>query len=321
MIFILLFIAIITFIINLFKCRNVDNFESENLDFQKPPFPIDVVYTWAGEGDNVNNIRTSNNDELKYSLRGIEQNLPWVNRIYILMNPTKKVPSWFKYDYDDNKVVIVDHYDTYDDYKYLPTTNSNSIETTLHKIPGLSEHFIYFNDDLFITKKLPYTHFFTPEGKSVLTNQMNNKVPQNYNFPTTIKGFYAHVPFPIIKSKMKEFVETYPHFIKFVKSNRTRKGPGCNVCTKHNLSCPCMQIQGTLGVFMTENGMAELKPFNQGSGYYFQQKNIDKIDLNNLQPIIVIQDTDLNPETRYKNIEKTKKVLGQIFPNKASFEQ
>ena len=36
--------------------------------------------------------------------------------------------------------------------EYLPTFNSHVIEANLHKIPNLSEHFIYFNDDVFVAK-------------------------------------------------------------------------------------------------------------------------------------------------------------------------
>lgn len=298
--------------------------EKEKENENNPPFPIDIVYTWAGENNEVNNIRTSNNDELMYSLRGVEQYLPWVNRIFILMNPPKKIPSWFKNDYNMDKIIIVDHYDTFDssdNHIFLPTTNSNSIETTLHKIPELSEHFIYFNDDIFVTQKLSYTHFFTSDGKPILTTQMNYKTVQKFNFPPTIIGIYSHIPFPILKSQMKKFTEIYSEFINIVRINRN--DVGCDICQKYELACPCMQLQGTLGVFMTENGMTNLKYFDENSKYLFGNDNIDKLinNLSNLPPIICIQDGDKNINTRKDNIDKTKQILNKIFPNKASFEK
>lgn len=318
---IIIIIYLINYILNTNDTNdNFTNINKNNLD-ERPQFPIDIVYTWAGENNDKNDIRVSYNDELKYGLRGIEKNLKWVNKIYILMNPPKQIPSWFKKDYDKDKIVLLDHYDTFKDKKYLPTKHSKSIESTLHNIPGLSEHFIYFNDDFFITKKLPYTHFFTPNGKPILTQQFNNRVSQKHNFPTTIKGFYAHIPFPILKSQMIKFEKINPNFMDFVRKIKKRNREGCDVCINNGLQCPCLQIQGTLGIFMKDNGVVEIKNFNENSGYYFQQKNIDKIDINNLQPIIVIQDTDENLETRKINAENTKKILQKIYPNPASYEQ
>jgi len=46
----------------------------------KPPFPIDVVYTWKGE-EVTENVRTSYNHELKYSLRSIDLHAPWAKKI------------------------------------------------------------------------------------------------------------------------------------------------------------------------------------------------------------------------------------------------
>ena len=112
----------------------------------KTPFPIYIVYTWAGE-DISDNIRLSNNNELKYSLRSVYKYAPWVNHIYILMNPPKRKPSWFNNDYN-RLITIVDQRETFPKGCVLPNTNSNAIETTLHNIKGLSEHFIYFRSFL-----------------------------------------------------------------------------------------------------------------------------------------------------------------------------
>ena len=60
---------------------------------KKPSFPIDVVYTWAGENKELN-VRTAYNYELKYSIISILKYLPWVNHIYVLMNPFFK--TWCK---------------------------------------------------------------------------------------------------------------------------------------------------------------------------------------------------------------------------------
>lgn len=42
----------------------------------------------------------------------------------------------------------------------LPTFNSHAIEINIHKIEGLAEHFVYFNDDTFINSPLEPEFFF-----------------------------------------------------------------------------------------------------------------------------------------------------------------
>ena len=102
--------------------------------------------------------RFKNRQELKYSLRSVEHYLPWVRKIYIFSNCEK--PDWLQ---EVDNLIWVDHQDVIPT-KYLPTFNSHAIESYLHKIPSLSEHFIYLNDDFFINKELPRTAFFSSNG-------------------------------------------------------------------------------------------------------------------------------------------------------------
>ena len=80
------FFMILIIINNLFYTQVQEGLQSND----EPPFPIDIVYTWAGEHNDTNDARISNNNELKYSLRSVMKYAPWVNKIYILMNPPKQ---------------------------------------------------------------------------------------------------------------------------------------------------------------------------------------------------------------------------------------
>ena len=66
-------------------------------------------------------------------------------------------PSWL--NVANEKIVVVKHED-FIPKEYLPTFNSHTIELNLHRIKGLSEYFIYFNDDTFILDKLQEKDFF-----------------------------------------------------------------------------------------------------------------------------------------------------------------
>lgn len=92
---------------------------------------------------------------IKYWFRSVEKNASWVNKIYFVT--CGHIPSWL--NTKNEKLVIVNHKD-YIPKEYLPTFNSCTIELHLHKIKGLSEKFVYFNDDMLINKKVSKESFF-----------------------------------------------------------------------------------------------------------------------------------------------------------------
>ena len=105
-------------------------------------------------GDNTE-IRYRSWDNLQYWFRGIEKFAPWVNRIHFVT--WGHLPAWI--NKNNPKLNIVNHKD-YIPEKYLPTFNANTIELNLHRIKGLSEQFVYFNDDMFVTAPVKPEDFF-----------------------------------------------------------------------------------------------------------------------------------------------------------------
>lgn len=99
-------------------------------------------------------IRFANHDELRYSLRSVFENTPWINHIYIVTNNQR--PIWLK---EHPKITVVDHTEIIP-AELLPTFSSVVIENYLTKIPELSEHFLYLNDDIFINRHLSPSAFF-----------------------------------------------------------------------------------------------------------------------------------------------------------------
>ena len=132
---------------------------------------IDIVITWVDPTDEKwqndrSNYRNDSNesngivryrdwDLLRYWFRSVEKNAPWVNKIFFVTYG--HYPEWL--DIDNDKLVIVRHED-FIDSEYLPTFNSNVIEIFFHKIKDLSEHFVYFNDDVFICRPMSPDEFF-----------------------------------------------------------------------------------------------------------------------------------------------------------------
>lgn len=92
---------------------------------------------------------------LKYWFRGVEKYAPWVNHIYFVTD--HQIPDWM--NTSNPKLTVVFHED-YIPGKYLPTFATNTIELNFHRIKGLSEQFVYFNDDMFITDDVKPKDFF-----------------------------------------------------------------------------------------------------------------------------------------------------------------
>ena len=91
----------------------------------------------------------------RYWFRAVEKYAPWVNRVYLVTNG--KFPDWI--NPDCNKLVLIKHSD-YIPAKFLPTFNPRTIELYLGRIKSLSEHFVYFNDEMFINAPVEPSYFF-----------------------------------------------------------------------------------------------------------------------------------------------------------------
>lgn len=134
--------------------------------------PIDFVVTWVDDSDPAWQARKERAVEeedcytaydvryrewglFKYWFRAVEAYAPWVNKIYLVTEG--HLPEWL--DTNHEKLVHVRHEDIIDS-KYLPTFNTNVIELNLSKIPGLSERFVLFNDDVYLNAKVDETYFF-----------------------------------------------------------------------------------------------------------------------------------------------------------------
>lgn len=194
-------------------------------------FPIDVVFTWVDDKDpkwrmkydlyKTNNsedygqyatdlARFTNNDELYFSIKSVVNYLPWVRNIFLVTD--NQTPIWIG---EYPKVKVIDHSDIISS-QYLPTFNSHVIEAHLHNIPELSEHFIYFNDDVFVARPLPAGHFFKGNGlaslflshksissmynKGIITPtlsasmRVNALIKKEYKFETDIPLVHTYVP-------------------------------------------------------------------------------------------------------------------------------
>ncbi|KAL6116726.1 gnptab [Pungitius sinensis] len=109
------------------------------------------------QDEDVSASRFEDNEELRYSLRSVERHAPWVRHIFIVTNG--QIPSWL--NLDNPRVTVVPHQDIFLNSSHLPTFSSPSIETHIHRIPGLSQKFIYLNDDVMFGKDVWPDDFYS----------------------------------------------------------------------------------------------------------------------------------------------------------------
>lgn len=100
---------------------------------------------------------------LPYLFRGIDECMPFIENVFLVVARESQVPAWV----DPAKVHVVLHRDFIPE-AYLPTFNSTAIEMFMHRIEGLSEEFIYFNDDFFPLMPCQPTDFFR-EGRAAVS--------------------------------------------------------------------------------------------------------------------------------------------------------
>lgn len=204
--------------------------------------PIDIVYTWVNGDDPdwrrrknkaqgildhetvnetaVNSSRFNNRNELKYSLRSLEMYASWVNHIFLVTD--QQVPEWL--DTDHPGITVVDHREIFTDTSALPVFNSHAIESQLHHIPGLSEQYVYMNDDIVFLRPTEASLFFHGNGQAkfypstapldlapssardlpVLSAAKHNRELIERTFQRTITNKLKHTPHAQLKSVLEQ---------------------------------------------------------------------------------------------------------------------
>ncbi len=210
-------------------------------------FPIDAVYTWVDGSDPAwlarksvvhaavglgqlnesahNASRFLSRDELRYSLRSLEMYAGWIRHVYLVTDA--QVPEWL--DVDNPRITVVDHKDLFGDRGRLPTYNSHAIESQLHNIPGLSEHYLYLNDDVFFGRPVAPSLFFHGNGVSkffpstakvglgdtgafdrpVMSGAKNNRDLLFKDFDRVLTNKFKHVPITQRRDVLLELEERY----------------------------------------------------------------------------------------------------------------
>ncbi len=128
--------------------------------------PIDLVYVWYGEKDppkGIEKCRASDNGELYWSIRSVDRFAPWFRNIFVVVNDGTVIPEWLS----ENKRVKIVELNEIVQPATIKLNNSAAIELWIYRIPGLSERFVYANDDMFLGRPVLPEDFFDRKGRMI----------------------------------------------------------------------------------------------------------------------------------------------------------
>ncbi len=327
-------------------------------------FQIDFIIPWVDGSDpewikeynkycpvdkriiDSSNERYRDNGLLKYWFRGVEKFAPWVRKIHFITCGQK--PEWL--NLNAPKLHWVKHSD-YIPHEFLPVFSSHSIELMMHKISDLSEHFVYFNDDLFLTAPINEDFYFKKDlprytavinvvsmGEMMGHIQLNNvtEINKHFNKYSVLKHnfFKWYNPlygFDVFRTIMLTFWPKFTgfytyHFAQpFTKSLLNEVWENCtNVLTetmnsrfrsKNDVNQWLFRYWNLcLGKFIPTNLKAKRK-------YYSIEDNISEIEKSiRTQKYCEIVLNDGICEDYFMRIERIQKAFDSILPEKSSFE-
>jgi len=192
-------------------------------------FPVDIVITWVDTTDEAWIKRYENtlkkpfkrserwspecappDTELSLCLKLIRKNMTWVRNVFIVTQ--QQTP-----DCITKNEILIDH----SEMGLGPVFNSLAIESSLHKIPGLSEHFLYLNDDFYVVREVTRDLFFTNDGRTILQFEeqfFGSGTTWRKTIKHTLKIYNSnnlnlvvpHIPYTLTKSQMTEAERQLP---------------------------------------------------------------------------------------------------------------
>ena len=119
--------------------------------------------TGEDASDAISDTRFASNDEIYYNIASILKYVPFSGKIYIVTDQQRPefIDEFAKQgSCEADKIRVVDHREIFRGYEgYLPTFNTRPIETMLWNIEGLSDYFIYLNDDFFFNAEVRLEDF------------------------------------------------------------------------------------------------------------------------------------------------------------------
>jgi hypothetical protein len=310
-------------------------------------FPIDAVFTWVDGSDPewlqrkmaalapsearhavaANSSRFHNRDELRYAMRSVHSFAPWIRRIFLVTDG--QLPSWL--DPAHPMVTVVTHAELCADLGARSSFNSHAIEARLHRIPGLAEHFLYFNDDVFLGRPLLPTHFFHANGIAkfflspaqfglgeatgrdapVKAAGKNNRRHIQRQFGVTITQKMKHTPFALRRSIMYQIEQVLQSDVTETASHPFRH--------YRDLSIPSSLYQ--YWAYLTAQAVpGDIEYEYADLGHPSTPARLAELLARRHRDVFCLNDTDSDPATFAEQERMLTDFLPRYFPFPAPFE-
>lgn len=166
---------------------------------------------------------------INYQLKLVEKNMPFINKIYLLVSNIEQVPS----DINKDKVVVVLHKD-FIPYHCLPIFNSCAIEMYLWNIPNLSEYFIYANDDMLPCGELKESDFF--ENGKIRIKWLNDDISVRKNTQFKYQCLNGYRLINNLKCDTTQFIRPVHSFTPMIKSHCKETYDTHRIYIEHSIS-------------------------------------------------------------------------------------
>lgn len=329
---------------------------------------IDFVITWVDGADeewltqksayekvpksSIDDEKYRDWDLLRYWFRGVEKYAPWVRKIHFVT--WGHYPSWL--NIENPKLHIVKH-ENFIPNQYLPTFSSHAIELNLHRIEGLSEKFVYFNDDTYLIRDVSKNDFFSnalPCGTPVLipfrtlkgdwlTAPLNNIaiINDHFDFHRTIRGHltkwfnYRYGIYNVVSAWMLPYQSFYG-FLEFHLPNSYLKstfekvwgleGEVLNETSSHKFRERSDVNQWLFENWQFAEGCFAPRSPNFGKAFYLSESSLDNLDLlsdyisNQKGSIVCVNDGKMSKNTFLIIQGAVKKAFEKNLNELSSFE-
>lgn len=311
--------------------------------------PIDVVYTWVDGEDPkwraakdealaqrgvepvaqgaADAARFRSHDELKYSLRSLEMYAPWVRKVHIVTAGQR--PDWL--DTNHPKLQLVDHRDIFTAPGALPVFNSHAIESQLHHVPGLSERYVYFNDDVFLGRPITKDLFFHGNGLSKFFMSTavvglgprraddsafghaakNNRTLLGEVFGRTVTHLFQHAPHPQLRSVLERMEREHPEVFTQVAASAFRDPEDLSVASA---------LHHYYGYSLGRAVPGRLEYLYLDLSHPGALQRLDLLLQNREFDVFCINDTPASPQDSARQSQILHEFLERYYPLPSSFE-
>lgn len=286
-------------------------------------------------------------DNLQYWFRAVEKFTPWVNKIHFVT--WGHLPKFLNTSHP--KLNIVNHND-FIPKDFLPVFNCNPLELNLHRIPGLAEHFVYLNDDMFILRPLAPEFFFKngipcdrailnsliPNGEMLFQLRANNLdvINKHFSKKTALKknlgkffslkyGKFLYRTLALLPwGQFTGFYDDHlpiAHTKTLIEEVWNAEGKALAETTAHKFRCRADLTNWLFRYWRFAKG--EFVPCCSRGRFMeigeASMVEIEKVIIKQMEPMVCLNDSD--PNMDFESLkERLKGIFARILPEKSSFE-